>query len=192
MIAPMKLALLYLLCAAWDLGSLLVGALLWPLGARSARVADGVLWLDVRSGSLLARRWRYSTTLGHVVLLQPGLRGSEVEQHELVHVRQYEGAVCGMWLAGVAAGAAYGVVLLARGAAHGDLAGRAALAVLALLGPWWGYAGGSLAAFLRGGRGYWDNHYERHARAEVDARAARPERVRRSAPDQRGRERAAT
>jgi hypothetical protein len=131
------------------------------------RRALGVLWLDVRPGSLIARCWRYSTTLGHVVLLQPGLAGSPVEAHELVHVRQFEGAVCSVWL-----------VALSCGLAHAA-AGWAAGAALALLGgPWWSYAGASLSAALRGERPYLDNHFERHARAEVEvrSRAALPQR----------------
>jgi hypothetical protein len=150
----MRLAL-YLLCAPWDLTILGLSWLLIPLGVHGVRRAYGVLWLDIGEGSLLHRRWRYSTTIGHLVLLQPGLAGSSVEQHELVHVRQYEGAVCAVWLAALAA-------LLLRG-----WLGSASLLPVLILGPWWSYAGASLAALLRGQRGYLDNHFERHARAEV-------------------------
>src|SRR5688500_13057342 len=146
---------IYLLCAPWDLTILGLSWLLIPLGARSMRREYGVLWLDIREGSLLHRHWPYSTTLGHVVLLQPGLVGSSVEQHELVHVRQYEGAVCAVWLAALG-------VLGVR-----DWLGSASVLPVLILGPWWSYAGASLAAFLRGQRGYMDNHFERHARAEV-------------------------
>lgn len=146
---------LYLLCAPWDLSVLSLSWLLFPLGVARVRRDQGAVWLDVREGSLLHRRWRYSTTLGHVVLLQPGLEGSSVEQHELVHVRQYEGAVCSVWLA----------ALSALGSCPW-LGGWCVLPIV-LLGPWWSYAGGSLAAALRGQRAYLDNHFERHARAEL-------------------------
>lgn len=150
----MRLAL-YLLCAPWDLTMLSLAWLLFPLGVRRVRREHGVLWLDIREGSLLQRHWRYSTTIGHLVLLQPGLVGSSVEQHELVHVRQYEGAACSVWLAALCAFALHGWL------------GSASLLPVVILGPWWSYAGASLAAFLRGQRGYMDNHFERHARAEV-------------------------
>ena len=153
----MRISLLYLLCAPWDGAVAVLSLALWPLGLRRARSALGVLWLDVRVGSWLARRWRYSTTLGHLVLLQPGCAGGDIERHELVHVRQFEGAVCSVWLAAVAG-------LSALALANAELAWCVAL----VLGPWWSYAGASLAAFLRSERPYLDNHFERHARA-VDA-----------------------
>jgi hypothetical protein len=161
MIRGMRLALLYLLCAPWNVGTLLLGGALVPLGVAGLRRAHGVLWLDVRTGSLLARRFRYSITLGHVVVLQPGLAGSCVERHELVHVRQYEGAVCSVWL-----------MALTASACHAVLGPVGALAVVLLFGPWWSYAGASVAALLRGQRAYLDNHFERHARAEVEARGS--------------------
>lgn len=150
----MRLAL-YLLCAPWDLTLLGLSWLLFPLGVQRARRSQGALWLDIREGSLLHRRWPYSTTLGHLVLLQPGLEHSHTEQHELVHVRQYEGAVCSVWLA-----------VLAWAALHALLEELSALPVI-LFAPWWSYAGASLAAWLRGQRAYLDNHFERHARSEI-------------------------
>ena len=153
----MRLAILYALCAVWDAAVLVVTLPLWLFGVERLRRHAGVLWLDVRRASLLARRWRYSTTLGHVVLLQPGLIGSDVETHELVHVRQFEGAVCSVWLALAALALTY------------SLTGpRLACALVLLLAPWWSYAGASLAAALRGQQPYLDNHYERHARAETE------------------------
>jgi len=146
---------LYLLCAPWDLTLLSLSWLLIPLGVHKVRHEHGALWLDIREGSLLHRHWPYSTTLGHLVLLQPGLEHSNTEQHELVHVRQYEGAVCSVWLA-----ALFALAL------HAWLGAVWTLPVV-VLGPWWSYAGASLSAFLRGQRGYLDNHFERHARAEV-------------------------
>lgn len=152
-----KTALLYALCAPWD-GAvlLLLTPLLFALGAQRMRARHGTLWLDVRPGSLLAHRWRYSTTLGHVVVLQPGLIGTLVEAHELVHVRQFEGAVASVWL-----------VALSTWLTWRQFGLCYALALTLLLGPWWSYAGASLAALLRGQRAYLDNHFERHARAEV-------------------------
>jgi hypothetical protein len=141
----LRSSLLYLLCSPWDCTVALLSVSLRLLGVSHAR------W---SADSWLYRRWRYSTTLGHLVLLQPGCAGSETERHELVHVRQFEGAVCSVWLAALA------------GLAAGALAGfEVALLVVLLLGPWWSYAGASLAACLRGGRPYLDNHFELHARA---------------------------
>jgi hypothetical protein len=155
--ADMRLRHLYFLCAPWDLTVMCLTPALLALGGRRFRFANGVCFLDVRERSVLARRWRYSTTLGHVVLLQPGCAGGPVEQHELVHVRQYEAAVCSVWLAALSAllSAAY------QGALLGSL-------VLLVFGPWWSYAGGSFAAFLRKQRPYLDNPFERHARAETE------------------------
>lgn len=145
----------YALCAPWDLVVLLLAPLLWLAQQARPQVRHGVVWLDVREGSWIHRHWRYSTTLGHVVLLQPGLVGSQVEDHELVHVHQYEGAVCSVWLVGLTF-------------ALGTLTtGWGGLVLVGLLAPWWGYAGASLAALLRDERPYLDNCFERHARAEV-------------------------
>jgi hypothetical protein len=145
----------YALCAPWDLVLLSLTPLFWLAGGARPRLSRGVVWLEVREGSLIHRRWRYSTTLGHVVLMQPGLFETEVADHELVHVRQYEGAVCSVWLAG----AAFFV--------GSFLALWLGATLVALLAPWWSYAGASLAAFLRDERPYLDNSFERHARAEV-------------------------
>jgi hypothetical protein len=145
----------YLMCAPWDLVVLALAPLFVAAGTHWPRLRHGVFWLDVREGSLLARCWRYSTTLGHVIVLQPGLCGSQVEEHELVHVHQYEGAVCSVWLMGLA---------FAAGLLFSPWLG---VAVVGVLAPWWGYAGASLAALLRAERPYLDNCYERHARAEV-------------------------
>jgi hypothetical protein len=145
----------YSLCAPWDVVLLALSPLLCLLGAARPQLRRGVVWLEVKRGSFIHRRWRYSTTLGHVVLMQPGLTGSEVEEHELVHVRQYEGAVCSVWLA------------LAAFSLGGLWSPWLAPLLVALIAPWWGYAGASLAALLRDERPYLDNHFERHARAEV-------------------------
>jgi hypothetical protein len=145
----------YALCAPWDLVVLALSPLICLAGGARPKLSRGVVWLEVRDGSLIARRWRYSTTLGHVVLMQPGLCDSEVADHELVHVRQYEGAVCSVWLA------------VAAFSIGGLWSPWLAPAVVALLAPWWSYAGASLAAFLRDERPYLDNSFERHARAEV-------------------------
>jgi hypothetical protein len=143
------------LCAPWDLVVLALSPLFVAVGTHWPKRRHGVFWLDVREGSLLHRHWRYSTTLGHVVVLQPGLCGSQVEEHELVHVHQYEGAVCSVWL--MALGFVAGLFFSPW---H-------AVALVGLLAPWWGYAGASLAAVLRAERPYLDNTFERHARAEV-------------------------
>ncbi len=148
--------LLYTLCAPWDAAVLLVTLPLRALGARRARSEHGVIWLDIQRNSLLDRRWSYSTTLGHVILLKPDLADTEVVAHELVHARQYEAAVLSLWLAG--ATCALGLALA------GPIP---ALAIGVVLGPWWSYFGASLAAFLRAERPYLDNCFERHARAET-------------------------
>jgi hypothetical protein len=147
---------LVVLCAPWDLVLAAFFALAaWPLGLALEH-RRGVLWARLPARGRLAQRWRYSTTLGHLVLLQEHAQGTDVEDHELVHVRQYEAAVLGVWLAG----GAWAVLSALCG-------GLAAAATLLLLGPWWGYFGASAAAALRGGEAYRDNAFERHARAEV-------------------------
>ena len=63
------------------------------------------------------------------MLLQPGLAGSDVEAHELVHVRQYEGAVLSIWLAA-------GLALFAfRFFGHSGLALPLVLALLVFVLP---------------------------------------------------------
>ncbi len=151
-----KLALLYALCAPWNLGAAALSLLLFALGTRRPRWHLGVAWLDVRDNARLLRSWGYSIALGHVVLLQPGLSGTAVEAHELVHVRQFEGAVCSLWLAVTTA------LLM-----HLFAGNVAAMLSAGLLGPWWSYFGASLSAWLRCERPYLDSHFERHARAEV-------------------------
>jgi hypothetical protein len=155
--ARLKLALLYLCCAPWDLALFFLTRFLRPLGIANMRIRRGVLWLDVRPGSLLQRRWGWSTTLGHLVLLQPGLIGSTVEAHELVHVRQYEGAVLSVWTLLAVIGLVY------------PFAPMLVWPLAFLLAPWSSYLGASLAAALRSERPYFDNHFERHARADASA-----------------------
>jgi hypothetical protein len=145
----------YALCAPWDLLVLVLSPLLCLAGTKPPQLRKGVFWLEVREGSFIHQRWRYSTTLGRVVLIQPGLIDTDIATHELVHVRQYEGAVCSIWL-GLAAFTLGNLLTLWLG-----------LLLVALIAPWWGYAGASLAAFLRDERPYLDNEFERHARAEV-------------------------
>jgi hypothetical protein len=153
--ARLKLALLAAACAPWDLALLVLLSLAWPLTRARLRREHGVLFFDASDGSFAQRRWRYSTTFGHCVLLQPSLRGSVVETHELVHVRQFEAAVCGAWLA-------------AALAASGFAIGAAPVAALfvAALAPWLAYFGASLSAWLRSERPYFDNQFEQAARAQ--------------------------
>jgi hypothetical protein len=151
-----RLALLYALCAPWDGLVLLLFVLLAPvLRFRFAR-RRGVLWAELDQRSWVCRHNPYSTTVGHVVLLQPTAKGTPIEDHELVHVRQFEAAVVAAWLMALVLTAAWAVQRLAWGAG-----------ICALLWPWWGYFGASTSAFLRAERPYLDNAFERHARAEV-------------------------
>ena len=148
--------LLYGLCAPWDAVLVLFALLVRGLLGHAWQAERGVIWVEFRPAGLATRVWRYSITLGHVVLMQPE-QPEQVRDHELVHVRQYEAAVCSLWL-----------VLLAWYVGAQWLPGPLPWVVPLLLGPWWGYFGGSLAAALRGTRPYLDNPFERHARAEVD------------------------
>jgi hypothetical protein len=153
--------LLYALCAPWDATVLALVALLAPLLRLELSRRRGVVWARLPESAPLARVWRYSTTLGHVVLLQARAEGSDVEDHELVHVVQFEAAVVSVWLAALSA------LLVAELGTW-----PFAWGVVLLLGPWWGYFGASLAAGLRGGAPYLDNAFERHARAEVALQAS--------------------
>lgn len=111
----------------------------------------GCLVYCPREGSWLARKWHYSTTLGHVILIHPDAFEvgrkvsdcySETMTHELVHVRQFE-VVCLLW------------------------------SLLAALSPWalmllplcWliTYGVASLAAVLGGRSAYLGNVLEHHA-----------------------------
>lgn len=148
--------LLYLLCSPWDAVLVFLSLVLRPLIGQRWFVERGVVWLEIREGGLVYRLWPFSTTLGHLVLLQPGVPQSTIE-HELVHVRQYEAAVCGVYLA---------AVVVAGGWTQWPLPW--ALLPAVLLAPWFGYFGASLAAWMRGQRGYLDNAFERHARAETE------------------------
>lgn len=153
--------LLYALCAPWDATLLALVALLAPWLGLSLSLRRGVIWARLPASAPLARVWRYSTTLGHVVLLQERAQGTDVEDHELVHVAQFEAAAVSVWLSGLTV-----VGLDALGG------WPVAVAALVLLGPWWGYFGASAAAALRGGAPYLDNAFERHARAEVELQAS--------------------
>jgi len=116
----------------------------------------GALWVVVRRGSWLARHWRYSTTLGHVIILQAAHQRTRVMTHELVHVLQMEGRALHGWALG-----GLQVALLHLGAEW------AVLPTAVLSATWLSYGAASAAAWLRGGRPYLDNAWERHARAET-------------------------
>jgi hypothetical protein len=151
-----RLGLLYALCAPWDGVVLLLFLLLAPvLRIRFAR-RRGAVWAELVPDSWVCRHNPYSTTFGHVVLLQPAAKGTTIEDHELVHIRQFEAAVLSAWLVALVLSAAWALEELAWGAG-----------LCVLLWPWWGYFGASTSALLRAERPYLDNAFERHARAEV-------------------------
>lgn len=152
----MRKAITYALCLPATLAGALLALLAWPLLGGSWRLHDGCLWLYF--GARGARRWRYSTTLGHTILLHPAHHADRITQkHELVHVDQFRGdCISALAVAGVAV----------AGGAH-----WAAALVLLVLHHWFAYLGHSAGAWMRGGRAYKDNPYERHARWETEGEA---------------------
>lgn len=48
----------------------------------------------------VSKRWRFSTTLGNVVVMHPD-HGHVVRQHELIHVRQFQDVAFMGWIAGL-------------------------------------------------------------------------------------------
>lgn len=143
----MRTTLLHVLCLPADLLGLAVAAIV-SFGARWARVPHDRFVVAVHlPNGWLTKRWRYSVTLSHVLLMHPE-HGPKTLRHELAHVEQFEDACCALWLA--------------------------LLATYAL--PWWALpalawsivcVGAWIASWLRGGRAYYDSTLERHARAEA-------------------------
>lgn len=137
--------ILRLVCMPVDVLGLLL--LLGTVGSGRWDLRRGVVWVRLRPGSWLAGRWRWSTTLGHVVLLSPKANDGTV-RHELVHVRQAE-AVCCAW--------AFIVVL------------TGSVPALCLWPAAWllVYAAASLAAWLGGREHYHGNVFEQQAYKEA-------------------------
>ncbi len=140
--------LLRMLCGPVDV----LGFFLVFLLTRGARASW--LWtpeaIVVRShqSSWLARRWRYSTTFGHVVLLHPEHNETTL-RHELVHVSHVHVACCVWWL----------------------LTALSASPLLVWLSPlaWLLFYGAvCLASWLGLEHPYEDNALERHARLETE------------------------
>lgn len=148
----LKLLLLRAACSPVDLLALIV---VW-LVTRGARAqwlwGSEVLIVKPSPQSWLARRWRYSTTLGHVVLLHP-LHNIQTLQHELVHVEQVHTACCLWWLVTALSFSPW----------------------LALFSPFaWAcfYLSSCVATWLTGGHPYRENVLERHAWHETRGRMA--------------------
>lgn len=143
----MKRLLLHALCLPMNALALTL-AWLATCGAGPAWQRRGQL-LIVRpsTSSWLARYWRYSTTLGHVVLWHPD-HDEAVLAHELIHVLQAEACCLGWWL-------------LALVAWSSTLVWLSPFAWLAL------YGAACVAAWLSGAEAYRGNVFERHARAEL-------------------------
>lgn len=141
--------LLRALCLPMDVVGLGVAlAVVIVFGARTR--AHGGAIATTHESPWLAKRWPYSTTLGHVILMHPA-HGPAVLEHELVHVRQAE-AACVAWWA---------LALLAWSP------------LLALLSPFaWlaTYAASCVAAWLAGRPAYRGSVFEEHARAETEPR----------------------
>ena len=64
--------------------------LAWALFiAHRPKAVDGVIFMTQRSW--VAKFWRFSTTIGKLVLVNPRHLGSRrIREHELVHTRQFE------------------------------------------------------------------------------------------------------
>lgn len=104
--------------------------------------------------------WRYTTTVGHGIIYQPGWRSvgpvaswSEVQNHEHVHVRQSEDLMLISFVVGAVVAAV----------THNWILGIAL---------WWSGGFWQLPAYLtgwmRGGRIYRDAEHERAAYAQAD------------------------
>lgn len=141
-----KFLFLHLLCLPMDMVALWV---LYMSGVRekSARFDDQPAMV-FDAPPWLARRWRYSVTLGHVVLMHPD-HGHAVLAHELVHVLQAEAACVAWWLA----------TLIAWSPTMALLSPLAWLAI---------YGASCAAAWLAGREAYRGSVFEEHARAEVE------------------------
>jgi len=113
-----------------------------------------------------AKRWRYSTTLGHAIIYQPGRRApvgavpTRIQEHEHVHVRQAEDdALRSVVLA---------AFVFTWWAISPGTTWRAALMIWVFSYAW--KSTNFLAAWLRGLRVYRDTEHERSAYAQTDER----------------------
>lgn len=139
--------LIRFLCLPMDLVGLLVAlAIVIVFGARTR--AHGGAIATTHESPWLAKRWPYSTTFGHVILMHPD-HDQAVLEHELVHVRQAE-AACVAWWA---------LALLTWSSLLVILSPFAWLAV---------YGASCVAAWLAGRPAYRGSVYEEHARAEAE------------------------
>jgi hypothetical protein len=143
--------LLWLLALPWSL------AVAWPLVLLLRTFAAQDLrwqWPGILTATWrpwVRAHWRYSTTLGHAMVLHPEHAAGAILAHELVHVRQAEDEALRAFVGAVAAVLATGSWLFA--------------------GAWWAtsyahLATNFLAAILRGGRVYRDAEHERSAYAQ--------------------------
>lgn len=148
----MKRALLYLACLPVDALGLCLVALLalssgQPLNRGRWWAERGCLVYCPPREGWLARRWQFSTTLGHVVVMHPAVVGQgyvATFDHELVHVAQCEALCCLWWLCTL-------------------VSWSPLLASLSPIAWLVAYLCGSLTALLAGRSSYLGNVYEAHA-----------------------------
>lgn len=147
----MKRFALYTLCAPMDLLGLLIACVFAGpvVAARMARsLATGQDVAVAFWPSWLERRWPYSTTFGHVIMMTRG-HGYDVLRHELIHARQAEAACVAYWL----------LTLVAWSPTMALLSPFAWLAV---------YGASCVAAWLAGRPAYLGSVFEEHARSEAE------------------------
>ncbi len=154
----MRRFVLFVLCLPANALGLAIAAI-GSLGSRPQWVRrEGVLIMRPCSGSFIARHWRYSTALCHVIVWHPD-HDEAVLEHERIHVLQAEACCLGWWL----------LTLVAWSSTLLLLSPFAWLAI---------YGASCAAAWLGGAEAYRGNVFERHARAETaepvdDQRGAR-------------------
>lgn len=123
---------------------------------------DG-LWCELREDSFFSRVWNYAgVTLGHGGIYNHGRSGgpgvdTDTEQHELIHVEQYEVAMLVAFVAGQ-------IIFWSRM----DMVGLVFGAIFWVLGWYIVYGASMLQAWLRGETHYRGNVFEESAYSQVE------------------------
>lgn len=171
--------LAYVFCSLWDITiawpAILLVRLFWGKNLRwetppMPHPGGPVLVCDIRADSWPGRTWYKpwgGTTLGHgifygVDIIKPGEKWTSIQEHEHVHVEQFEGVSLGSF----AMGLWVGITIAALG--HG-----VAALIVGLLIWWLGYLvmglGNWGAAWLRGEDPYRGSSHEESAYSQGDA-----------------------
>ena len=152
----------YVWTIAWDLISWMIVLFGWLFFGKKLQWCEG-LWCEINRKSLFGRLWKWGgVTLGHGGFYGDGLSGghgidTREEEHEHVHVEQYEVAMLIGFIFAVATVCVF----------HN-------LAALIVGGVFWVfswvimYAASAVQAWLRGEDGYRGNIFEESAYSQAD------------------------